>query len=186
MDGENSISSNVEVVLDFLICYRVPSMLKPLVKRKFIPVYNIRFINFVNFSKLLKFVYTAENEHWYQPTWWFGKCISFQIWLFWVSMLNYLGVSIHIFSGGGILKGVWYVHIIYPIVSHQSRVVFLKPTHGGFKDLFNCQANRSQLVTSLHSKWILVFWEHDRNKLDRFKPLLYTMCHYGSAQSHIT
>ena len=33
VDGENLMSLNVEVVLDFLICYRVPSMLKPLVKR---------------------------------------------------------------------------------------------------------------------------------------------------------
>ena len=61
--------------------------------------------------------------------------ISFQMGLFWVlvSMLNYVGVSIHISSGVGywILKGVLYVHIIYPIVSYQSRVVFfLKPTHG--------------------------------------------------------
>ena len=61
VDGENSMS-NVEVVLDFLICYRVPSMLKPLVKRKIIPVY----IRFVNVSKLFKFVYTAENEQGYQ------------------------------------------------------------------------------------------------------------------------
>ena len=33
--------------------------------------------------------------------------------------------------GGGILKGLWYVYIIYTLVSYQSRVVFLKPTHGG-------------------------------------------------------
>jgi len=62
MDGENFMSSNFEVVLDFLICYRVPSMLKPLVKRKILPVY----IRFVNVSKLFKFVYTAENEQGYQ------------------------------------------------------------------------------------------------------------------------
>ena len=38
-------------------------------------------------------IYPRRNlTNWYQ-NWWFSKCISFQIWIFWVSMLVFQGVE---------------------------------------------------------------------------------------------
>ena len=43
--------------------------------------------------------YTLKTRHRYR-TWWIGKCISFQLWQFWISMLNFRWVyiySLHIY-----------------------------------------------------------------------------------------
>ncbi len=129
------MSSNVEVVLDFLICYRVPSMLKPLVKQKKYPCIYI-YIRVGHFFRNCFSLCTPPKLN--MDT----KNDGLEIFFYLLSNGAILGTRIYValrgcinpyFFRGGILKGVWYVYIIYPIVSYQSRVVFFETytwTHG--------------------------------------------------------
>ena len=56
---------------------------------------------------ILTYVHTPENEHRYTK-WWIWKCISFEIWLFWVSIIN--------------LRGGIYVHHVHHIYLFRSSI----------------------------------------------------------------